>query len=278
MEYAACSYLVQSRRALLTVLPAHHPMRERTDRNGVLRQTTLPVIPRPPFTDAEIIEIKRRRNQVASDPDDASSQLQRSQLVNMWNADYDQEEQWEDYDQAQPIMEERREYSGLPDAAFQCRDIVRERKRRVVSNGHEGSSSVRQLDGGGNLTNEVSDLEDGEIDENFVQSIEQENQQLQAQNEALRRMIDVRVNSSPPEAPPSPPESDTSESSNEGVAESDTSQSSYEKVAVDNRPGASSGALAETAQDIATTEQASSMEYLGPSAAGSPFLERGQQQ
>lgn len=251
MEYIASSHLVQSRRALLTVLPVQHPMQERTDRNGVLRQTRLPVIPRPPFSKAEITEIKRRRNQAASDPDDASSHLQRSQLVNMWNAEYEQEEQWEDYDQAQPIMEERREYSGLSDEAFESRDVIRERRRRVVPNERERPSSVRHLNDGDNDSAEASDLEDGEIDETIIQSIEQDNQHLRAQNEALRRMIDAEVDSCPPEAPPSSPESDTSQSSNEEVAESDTSQSSCETV-----------------QDIATTEETPSAGQSGPSLSG----------
>lgn len=221
--HVASSYLCQNRRELLTLLPVHHPMRERTGASGILHQRKLPVIPRPPFTDAEIRDIKRHRNEVASDPDNASSHLQRSQLISMWNADYDQQEQWHEYDQAQPIMEERREYSGLPDEAFESHDIVGVKRKRVVSAGYEKPSRARLLADDDDMITEANDLEDGEVDENIMQSVEEMNQHLQQQNAALRQIIDHRVNTSPSGAPPSPPESDASE------------QSSDEKEAMDQR-------------------------------------------
>jgi len=216
--HAASTYLLQSRRELLTLLPVHHAMRERTGPNGVLRQRRLPAIPRPPFTDAEIRDIKRRRNEIAADPDNANSHLQRSQLVNMWNANYDQEEQWEQYDQARPIMEGRREYSGLPDEIFESRDIVGEKRKRVASTGYGNPSRVRLLDGDDEvITEEAGNLEDGEIDEDDIQRNEELNRRLREQNAALRQTYKSGMSSFPPEAPPSHPESDTTEySSDEG--------------------------------------------------------------
>ncbi|KAK5945530.1 hypothetical protein PMZ80_002735 [Knufia obscura] len=264
--HTASTFLLQSRRELLTRLPVQHAMRERTGPSGMLRQRRLPAIPRPAFTDEEIREIKKHRNEVAADPDHAHSHLQRSQLVNMWNADCDHEGQWKEYDQAQPIMEERREYSGLPDEVFDSHDIVGEKRKRIVSSNHEqppATPKMRFLDEDDDMITEAGDFEEGEIDENVMQSIEDINQQLREQNEALRLLIENGMSSSPPEAPPSPPESDTSE------------QSTDDGEAVGHHVDTSLDTRASSPNT--SPDETSSMEYLEPSRNGSSSSEGEQQ-
>lgn len=236
-NYAPSTYLLQSRRELLSQLSEQHPLRDRTWPTGTLRPEKRLAISRPPFTDAEIRDINRRRNEVASDLDNASSQLQRSQLASMWNADYEEAEQQEEYDQAQSIMEERREYSTLPDEVSKIRDKVGEKRKRMVSTTSDVPSTLRILDDDDDMIVETGDLEEGEVvDDGIIQRIADLNRYLQGHNLALRRMIANGTSRSLPGALPSPPETDSPE------------QSEDDKGAVNHRVDATLNSTAEARQ------------------------------
>ncbi|KAK5080400.1 hypothetical protein LTR05_008649 [Lithohypha guttulata] len=221
-------YLAKQRIILLSELPEDHRLRSRTKPySGVLLQTSaaVPGVRREAFSDEELRELKRRRRpgDKGSDPDDANGYLQRSQLVQMWNADYGKEEQWAEYDSAQSTMEERKEYSGLPEEVFESPYEIERKRKRIVSHTYQKPLRVKYS----NYDEEEVELEEGEIfdDLSAVERIERQNERLRAENEALRAALDNgrrtdNNSTSSPEHPPSPPASSPAsppESDNEDV-------------------------------------------------------------
>lgn len=241
-------YLAQQRRLLLTTLPSTHQLRQRTQvRTGTLLSSNLhpPSRPRAAFTQDELQSIKfRRRPPYTSDPDDAGLQLQRSQLVQMWNADYDNESQWAEYDAAQGSMSERKEDSGLPEEIFDNEVTVDRKRKRVVSSDYVRPVRRRAW------TIEPEETEGGEVVEQgrtgaVLGSIEEENERLREENEQLKaylgrdgkqRSLSPEPEGLPPSPPASPPEPDAGDSDLE-VEIDEHDVGSLDDLAVKNASG-----------------------------------------
>lgn len=105
--------------------------------------------------------------------------------MQMWNADYEHEEQWKEYDAARPAMEVKRDVAGLAEEMFQSDEVVGEKRRRV--SGVDGKDV------------EAQELEEGEIDEgDYLGETDEGNKRhdeslrkLREQNKALRTANDA---------------------------------------------------------------------------------------
>lgn len=220
-------YLKLERLQILKALPSDHNLKDRiADRTGRLLSQTdgwPETRHRELFTDQQLKDYKttRRKSNGGSDYDDANAYLQRSTLVQMWNADNAREEQWAEYDAAQTSMEERAKRSGVPQDKFHDCETIERKRKRIVSPTYQKPARCKYTEDDepdGFLEDEDDEdmehlaLEEGEIHEelNVVESIERQNEQLRAENLALKVALDrglQRRNAVTPDDLPSPPAS-----------------------------------------------------------------------
>lgn len=215
-------YLARERLDILKELPNDHNLKDRVHLRSGRLLSPHDGWPQPThreiFTDEQLKDYKttRRANNRGSDYDDANTYLQRSTLVQMWNADNAREEQWAEYDAAQASMEQRAKRCGVPDNQFDDAETVDRKRKRVVSPTHK-KPAVRlkyTYAEPEELDDDVEQLalEEGEIhqDLDVVETIEKQNEQLRAENSALKAAIDrglLRRNAMTPDELPSPPAS-----------------------------------------------------------------------
>lgn len=248
------TYLTTARLHLLQLLPKSHRLHSRTTFAGHLRppHTAPPDNPRIPFTEAELAEIRSKRR-YASDPDDVKYQLQDSKLVQMWNADYEHEEQWKEYDAARPAMEVKRDVAGLSEEMFQSDEVVGEKRRRISAVDGGEMASEEMVDGGTDVGSQ--ELEEGEIDEGLhvrdtdgkykrrkesLQKLREQNKALRTANDAMQVLAET-LNKDEKEqgidaSPPSPPavRSEKSSSSDDDSGDSDIAMCDFDLDDIDD--------------------------------------------
>lgn len=204
-------YLANERiRLLRDLLTPEHALRNRVRRHtgAIIIERSMTGVPREAFTDEELRTLKLKRRTNASDQNEARIHLQDTTLVNMWNTDCQTEEQWAEYDSVQPLMEISMINSSRPAQAFHPDLVVGAKRKRVVS-GEKRLVRAKSVDRDG--------LEDGEIEEtqNAAQSIEDANNELRLENEAIIAFLKSKGLDGEPYRyrEPSPPDSEKTDSS-----------------------------------------------------------------
>ena len=230
---AADEHLAQQRSKLIRLLDTDHALAKRTNRRTgrliITDQRNTP--PRKNFTDDQIKDFKRKRRNLP-DPDGASSRLLDSQLLNMWNSDCVADQQWEDYNAAVPLMEANKQYSRLPERAFQPRRYGGRKRKRCLDAGKLFAITSLQARSD-DEKEEASDeeLEDGEIEDDeerskieswhrvpierlYPQGFEGRDDMMILSDKGSYRGADVDEDGVNPTAasPTSPPDSDTDDS------------------------------------------------------------------
>lgn len=138
--------------------------------------------------------------------------------MNMWNADYEREEQWREYDEAKEVMEMKKEVAGLPEEMFDREEIVEERRRKVVAEGYVSPVRSRslvddmvveemELEHGeieemSGYIGDLDELEDEEIEAESFRTLQEMNDRLRAANEAMRVMAGGLQDDMLPLSPP----------------------------------------------------------------------------
>lgn len=173
--------------------------------------------------------------------------------MQMWNADYEHEEQWKEYDAARPVMEVKRDVAGLSEEMFQSDEVVGEKRRRIsVVDGSE-SSSEKTTDDEKDVGSQ--DLEEGEIDESgyskdvngeskrhkeSLQKLREQNKALQTANDAMRvlaKTLDKDEKEQGIDASPSTPSavrSEKSSSSDDDSGDSDIAMCDFDLDDIDD--------------------------------------------
>lgn len=185
----AADYLKKQRLKLMEKFVPEHQLYLRASQvDGGLFPSLPSNTARVPVTESELGRIKK---QPKLDLDDASRQLQKSQLVQMWNANYEEEEQWKDYDEAKSATKEKKHYSGLASELFDNDRLIGEKRRRIVTPGYQSPAPRKKLviESSDSESDEEDELEEGEIAEYFEDSIDEYQQKTKATCETLQTLL-----------------------------------------------------------------------------------------